>query len=404
MLKSKRLNLSSRKWWVFAGLSLGSIVVYIDFTIVNTALPSIQKDLKVSFVELQWVMNAFVLSLCIFIADMGRFGDAFGRRLMLFMGLGLFGGSSIFAGLAPNGSILIIARAFQGIASSTIIPSSLALVSNSFPENERGRAIGIWASVIGIGLSIGPVLGGIITSALSWRWIFFVNIPIVIIAVIICVLSVKETVKQEGGKRIDWYGLLLMIVGLGTLVSAIIQGPEWGWTSTISIIFFIIAIFSLVALYFIENKVTSPIIDFRLFANRGFLSGAFANYTMASFAYAAFFLMPLYLKNIIGEQPYKIGILLVPITILMVIVAPIAGRIVDFRGAKLPILLGLASLAVSAIVQSTFKDNSSLFYIVFGFIFSGIGWGFMFGSGAFAAISSLPQKLAGTATGVLWTF
>jgi EmrB/QacA subfamily drug resistance transporter len=344
------LNRSSRKWWVFAGLSLGTIVVYIDFTIVNTALPAIQRDLKVSFVELQWVMNAFVLALCIFIANMGRFGDAFGRRLMLYIGLGLFGGASVFGGLAPNGFILIIARAIQGIGSSIIIPSSLALVSNTFPENERGRAIGIWASMIGIGLSIGPVLGGMITSALSWRWIFFVNIPIVILAVIICLLSLKETIKQEEGRRIDWYGLLLMIIGLGTLVSAIIQGPEWGWTSIISIAFFIIAIISLVALYFVENKVTSPIIDFRLFANRGFLSGACANYTMASFAYAAFFLMPLYLKNIIGEQPYKIGILLVPITVLMAIVAPIPGRIIDFRDAKIPILLGLASLAVSAIV------------------------------------------------------
>ncbi|MDA2920778.1 MFS transporter [Desulfobacterota bacterium AH_259_B03_O07] len=393
---------SSRKWWALAGLSISSSVATVDFTIVNTALPSIQKDLTISFVELQWVMNIFVLTLSIFMVNMGRFGDIFGRRLMLYIGLVVFGLSSLFAGISPNGLVLIIFRAIQGIAVSIIIPSSLALVSSTFTEKDRGRAIGIWTSVMGLGLAIGPVLGGVITSALSWRWVFFVNIPVVIIASIICLMSVKETV-QEGERKIDWFGFILMIIGLGTLVTAVIQGPEWGWGSAISIILFIAAIGSLIALYLVESRVSSPNIDFALFANSGFLSGALANFALISFAYSAFFLMPLFLRNIIGKEPYEIGLFLLPITVMIVIVAPIAGRIVDAKGAKLPILMGLAALVVTGFVQSTFKDDSSIFYILFGFIFMGIGWGFIYGSGAFAAISSLPQKLAGTATGALWT-
>jgi EmrB/QacA subfamily drug resistance transporter len=392
----------NRKWWALAGLSMSCLVAYVDFAIVNTALPEIQKDLGVSFVVLQWVMNVFVLALSIFMVNMGRFGDTFGRRPLLYIGLVLFGIASLFSGLASDGYVLILFRALQGLGVAMIIPSSLALISNSFPENERGRAIGIWTSITGLGVALGPVLGGIITSALSWRWIFFVNIPILIIAAAICLISVKEAVRGEE-KNIDWYGFFLMMTGIGALVSAIIQGPEWGWHSAMTLLFFLISVISLVSLYIVENRVKSPVIDFKLFERRGFLSGAFANFTLVAFGYSAFFLMPLYLGNIMRKEAFEIGLLLLPVTVLVVLVAPIAGRVVDSKGAKLPILAGLFCLAISALIQSTYKQDSPLMYIVFGFIFMGLGWGSIFGSGAFAAISSLPKELAGTATGALWT-
>ena len=394
---------ASRKWWALAGLSTACLVGYLDFAIVNTALPEIQKELGVSFVELQWVMNVFVLALSVFMVNMGRFGDTFGRRPMLYLGLTLFGIASLFSGLASNGLLLITFRALQGVGQAMILPSSLALISDMFPADERGHAIGIWTSITGLGFALGPVLGGIITSAFSWRWIFFVNIPILIIAAAVCLRSVREAVR-EGEKKIDWCGFFLMIIGIGTLVTGIIQGPDWGWGSAMTTTFFSAAVLSLTALYIVESKVKSPIIDFKLFASRGFLSGAFANFTLVAFGYSAFFLMPLYLGNILRKEPFEIGFLLLPITALIVFAAPLAGRLVDSRGAKLPILVGLSALAVSALIQSTYKPDSSLIYVVFGFIFMGLGWGSIFGSGAFAAISSLPKELAGTATGALWTF
>jgi EmrB/QacA subfamily drug resistance transporter len=394
----------NRKWWALSGLSMACLIGYLDFAIVNTALPEIQKELGVSFVVLQWVMNVFVLALSIFMVNMGRFGDTFGRRPMLYIGLVLFGIASLFSGLASNGLVLITFRALQGLGLAMIIPSSLALISDTFPESERGRAIGIWTSITGLGVALGPVLGGIITSALSWRWIFFVNIPILTIAAAICLISVKESVRGAGEKTIDWYGFFLMMIGIGALVSAIIQGPEWGWHSAMTILFFLISVISLVSLYIVENRVKSPIIDFKLFMSRGFLSGAFANFTLVAFGYSAFFLMPLYLGNILRKEAFEIGLLLLPITVLVIMVAPLAGKVVDSRGAKLPILAGLSALALNALIQSTYKPDSSLIYIVFGFLFMGLGWGSIFGSGAFAAISSLPKELAGTATGALWTF
>jgi EmrB/QacA subfamily drug resistance transporter len=393
----------NRKWWALAGLSMACLIAYLDFAIVNTALPEIQRDLGVSFVVLEWVMNVFVLALSIFMVNMGRFGDTFGRRPLLYIGLALFGIASFFSGLASGGYSLILFRALQGLGVAMIIPSSLALISDTFPESERGRAIGIWTSATGIGLALGPVVGGVITSSLGWRWVFFVNIPIVSIAAALCLGSVRE-VARGGDKRIDWYGFFLMIAGIGSLVTAIIEGPEWGFGSPRTLSLFALAAVCLVSLYLVEEKVRSPIIDFKLFEQRGFLSGACANFTLVAFGYSAFFLMPLYLGNIRGEMPFEIGLLLLPITVLIVLVAPFAGRVVDSKGAKLPILTGLSCLAVSALIQSTYRPDSSLVYIVFGFIFMGLGWGSIFGSGAFAAISSLPKELAGTATGALWTF
>ena len=392
-----------RKRLALAGLSLSAFVAFLDFAIVNTALPSIQRDLSLTFLQLQWVMNIFVLALCVFMVNMGRFGDIFGRRVLLYTGLACFAAASLLAGLAPNAPTLIAARAFQGFAITMIVPSSLALVSQTVAPSERGRAIGIWTSVTGVGLAIGPVAGGLLTSLLSWRWIFFVNIPIVAIAFILCSMSIKDAVRSETEQRVDWAGFLLMIVGIGSLVSAIVQGPEWGWMSRPTIILALVAVLSLALLYVVELNVKSPILNLALFANRAFLSAAFANFTLIGFAYSAFFLMPLYLRSIVGQEAYQTGFFMLPITLLIVIVAPIAGRIVDTKGAKLPVLLGLSSLAISALVQSMLRDNSSLFHILTGFVFVGLGWGLILSSAAFSAISSLPQTLSGTASGALWT-
>ncbi|HEY5952972.1 MAG TPA: MFS transporter [Terrimicrobiaceae bacterium] len=387
-----------------AGLSLSAFVAYLDFAIVNTALPSMQRELTLTFVQLQWVMNIFVLALCIFMVNMGRFGDMFGRRLLLYIGLTCFAAASLLAGLAPNGQTLIAARAFQGVAITMIVPSSVALVSQTVSPSERGRAIGIWTSVTGVGLAIGPVVGGLLTSALSWRWIFFVNIPIVVIAFSLCFVSVRDAVKSNHEMRVDWAGFFLMIVGIGSLICAVVQGPEWGWASRPTLALALTAVVSLGLLLVVESKVKSPILDLGLLANRGFLAGAFANFTLMGFAYSAFFLMPLYLRGIVGQEPYAIGFLMLPITVLIVIVAPIAGRMVDTKGAKLPVLLGLLSLAVSALIQSTLRDDSSLVHILLGFVFVGLGWGLVLSSAAFSAISSLPPTLSGTASGALWTF
>lgn len=395
---------NNRKWWVLTGISLLSVLAYLDFSIVSTALPSIQSSLQISYVELQWVMNVFVLTNCIFLVNMGKLGDIFGNRLFLYIGSVIFGLATLLGGLSLSGEMLILFRALQGFAVAIIMPTSLALITNTFPENEKGRAIGIWSSILGIGLAVGPVLGGIIVSALSWRWVFFVNIPVVVIGVLICLMSVREIHHEGIKKKIDWPGFILMIIGIGSLISVLIQAPEWGWTSAVTIILLILAALLLIALYIVEKRVSAPILDFNLYLNRGFLSGAFANFTLTAFGYSAFFLMPLYLGNIRGDGSSDIGYFLLSVTVLIILVAPFSGKIVDSRGPKLPILLGLAVLASSALIQSTFSIGVSAYYIILGLICMGIGWGFIFSSGAYAALSSVPKQFAGAATGALWSF
>ncbi|HEY5811737.1 MAG TPA: MFS transporter, partial [Terrimicrobiaceae bacterium] len=263
---------------------------------------------------------------------------------------------------------------------------------------------GIWTALTGIGLAIGPVLGGLLTSALGWRWVFFVNVPVVIVALVICLVSVRETARQNwASRRIDWVGFFLMMAGIGSLITAMVEAPRAGWRSAFTITLLLIAICALLLLYVVETKREEPIVDFRLFARRRFLAGSLANFTLIAFAYAGFFLIPLYLTNMMGQEPYQIGFTMLPITGLIAIIAPLAGRIVDVKGPKLPIIVGLVSLAASAVVQFSLGHGSSLWQILVAFIFMGTGWGLIFGPAAFAAISSLPQTHAATATGALWT-
>ena len=288
-MKQILISETNRKWWALVGISIISVVAYLDFTIVSTALPSIQSSLQINYVELQWVMNAFVLANCVFMVNIGRMGDIFGSRLFLYIGALVFGLSTLLGGLSSNSDMLIVCRALQGFSNAIIIPASLALISNIFSESERGGAIGLWTSATGIGLAVGPVLGGIIVNSLSWRWVFFVNIPVLIIGTLICLMSVRDVGHKVSDKKIDWPGFILMIIGIGSLITVLIQASEWGWLSPITIIFFVVSVISLVALYKVETRVSSPILDFDLFLNRGFMSGSLANFTLLAFAYAAFF-------------------------------------------------------------------------------------------------------------------
>ena len=217
-----------KRWLALIGISILCFVVFVDFTIVNTILPGIQRELHATVDELQWVMNAFFLMMTVFMVTMGRLGDIYGRRLILYAGVIAFGLASLLAGTVDSPQFLIACRFVQGIAGAMMITCAVGLVNHHFPEAEQGKALAVFMSITGFGLGVGPVLGGLLLSVLSWRWAFYVNVPVVVIGFLIAWRSVRETPRQED-EKVDWLGLAFLTPGMGALVTTIMKGNNWGW-------------------------------------------------------------------------------------------------------------------------------------------------------------------------------
>lgn len=290
-----------KRWWLLSGVSVASFLGCIDFTIVNTAIPDIQANLHASVAQSQWIISAFLMALCTSMIAAGRMADLYGRRLLLYIGLAVFGLSSLGAGFAGDIGSLIAFCFLQGIACAVLYTSTTAIASNAFSENERGRALGILFGANGIGLAVGPVVGGLLVSVFGWRSIFLVNVPFILLSFAICLYSVRESrhVSEHGG--IDWLGLLLLVIAVPTLLLGITQGEHWGWLSLKTLLSFTAAIALFALLVRVERKTSSPIIQFDLFVSREFIHAGIATFLMAFFYCAAFFLMPLYLK--VGACP-----------------------------------------------------------------------------------------------------
>ncbi|OOV90995.1 MFS transporter [Pseudomonas sp. MF4836] len=392
-----------RKWWALLGVSIASFLGCVDFTIVNTALPALQTDLGASVDSLQWVINGFILALSSFMVLVGRLADLHGRKRVLFIGLTVFGLASLAAGLASRIDGLIVARIVQGLACAVLYTASGAIVSSTFDSAEQGKAFGVLFGVNGVGLAIGPVLGGVITSAFGWQWIFLINVPFVLLSLAICSVSVDESRAPASGARLDWLGALLLLIGLPSLVLVIVQGAAWGWGSSTTLALIAIAVLALAAFVAVEQRVAAPIIDLKLFANRRFVAGVLASFGLAVFYCVAFFVMPLYLALIRGESVQASGWLLLPTTLGVAVLSPLVGRLVDRKGPALLIKTGLLLFVLSALLQAGFDGQTSLPYLLAAFVIMGLGWASILGPSTVLGISSVPQEVGSVAMGSLMT-
>jgi EmrB/QacA subfamily drug resistance transporter len=391
----------NRKWWTLGAMSFALFMIMLDNTVVNVALPSIQRDLDASLSALEWTINAYTLTFAVLLVTGGRLGDIFGRRRWFLIGVTLFAASSATAGLAPNDLSLIISRAVQGIGAALMMPATLSIITNAFPAAERGRAIGTWAGVSAMALAIGPVVGGFLTEQVSWRAIFFLNIPVAILAVIVALFAVKESRDTTIERSVDYLGVSALTVGLTALVLALVEGNAWGWGSTRITVLVALAVAGLLAFVVVEKRVRNPMVQFEFFRSRTFVGTSIIAFIVSFSMLAMFFFMALYMQNILGYSPLEAGLRFLPSTAVIIVTAPLAGRLTDRIGAKFPIAVGLTLVSIALYIQTTITIDTTYAHLLPAFVLMGIGIGLTMSPMSTAAMNSVSETKAGVASGIL---
>lgn len=394
----------ARKWWTLIAVSVATFMLLLDITVVNTALPSIQRDLSAGFTDLQWVIDAYTLSLAAIVLTAGSIADRVGRRAVFAAGLGIFAAASLAAGLAPDATFLNIARAIQGIGGAAMFAVSLALVAQEFaPGSERAKAMGIYGATIGAAVAVGPLVGGAITSGLGWRWVFFLNVPIGAGALAVTFARLRESRNPDAG-RIDWLGLLTFSSGLLALVLALLRGNVDGWGSATIVSLFAVAAVLLAAFVAGQRRVAEPMLPLSLFRNRAFTGVQVAAFAVSASLFALFLYLTLYLQSYLGYSPLQAGLRYLPITIVPLLVAPAAVALMGRLPARTLIAIGLAGSGAGLLMMSGLGAGDGWTALLPGFVVAGIGVGLLNPVIADVALSVVPRERSGMAAGINDTF
>ena len=397
-----RLTEDNRKWWTLGAMCFALFMIMLDNTVVNVALPSIQRSLHTTLGNLEWTVNAYTLTFGVLLVTGGRMGDIFGRRRMFLSGVVLFAVSSAAIGLAPSDSLLIAGRAIQGVGAAFMMPATLSIITNTFPAAERGRAIGTWAGVSALALALGPVVGGALTQYVSWRAIFFINVPVAVGAVAVTLFATHESRDETIDRTIDIPGIATLSIGLTALILALVESTSWGWGSTKVIALLAIAAIGLVAFMLVELKYSAaPMVQFEFFKSRTFFGANLVAFIVSFAMLAMFFLTALYIQNILGYSPLQAGVRFLPTTLMIVLIAPIAGRLADRIGPRPPMVVGLALTTLSLFLQTRITVSSGYTDLLPAFVLMGIGMALVMSPMSTAAMNAVPATKAGVASGIL---
>jgi EmrB/QacA subfamily drug resistance transporter len=389
-----------RRWITLTVLCVSLLVIVMDNTILNVAIPSLVDDLGASNSQLQWIVDGYTLVFAGLLLTAGSLGDRFGRKLALRVGLIIFGIGSAASALATSPMNLILTRCFMGIGGALIMPSTLSILTNVFRDpKERGRAIAIWAGFSGLGVAIGPMVGGFLLTHFAWGSVFWVNVPIAIAALILGYFFIPES-KDPDAPRIDVPGALLSIFGLGALLFGIIQGPDAGWTSGSVMVAFAGAIVGLGGFVLWERHTATPMLDMTFFKNPRFTAANNA-ITLTFFAmFGSMFLMTQYWQFVHGYSPLETGVRLVPYAMAMMITAPISARIVERVGTKRVVTVGLVIIAVALLALSFIQVESSYLHVIALMCLMCVGMGLVMPPATESVMGSLPRAKAGVGSAV----
>jgi EmrB/QacA subfamily drug resistance transporter len=388
----------ARKWWALLTVCLGMLMLLVDITIVNVALPSMAADLNASFSDLQWTIDAYALSLAALMLVAGSLGDLLGHRRIFGIGLTVFTISSLLCGLAPDALFLILSRAAQGVGGAAMFAASLALLANEFKGRERGTALGIWGATAGASVAVGPLIGGALTSGISWRWVFFVNVPIGALTLALLAVKVGETRRRH--VRPDWAGAATFACSLFALVFALIRGNADGWTSGTVLGSFVIGGCLLAAFVVIELASREPMLELGLFRNRTFLGSSIAAFALSASLYSLILYITLYLQDILGYSAFQAGLRFLPLTLLVLLAAPVGGRLSAHVPLRLLLSVGLTLVALGLGLMTMVEASSGWTVLLAGFIVAGAGSGLTNPPRASAAIGSVPEEKTGVGSGV----
>jgi EmrB/QacA subfamily drug resistance transporter len=400
-MKARILAPENRKWLTLGAVALGLFMIMLDNTIVNVALPSIQRDLGIGISELEWVFNGYALTFGVLMLTGGKLADLLGRRLIFIVGLAIFTGASLACGLAESGELLIGARVVQGIGSALMNPATLSIITATFPPRQRGMAIGIWAGVAALALAIGPLVGGLITQHISWNWIFFINIPVGVFAILVTRLVVDESRDTSAVQRLDLPGLLASAIGLFALTYALIEANTYGWTSGRIAGLFAVAVVGLAVFVVLELRQRVPMLDLSLFKN-GTFAGANTVMLLVGLAmFGVFFYNSLFIQNVMGYSAVQTGATFLPMTMLIILVAPAAGKYSDRVGSRWLMAVGMILLAVSLFTFSRLDASADFWSLLPGLLVGGFGMAFVMTPTTAAAMGSVPIDQAGVGSAVL---
>jgi EmrB/QacA subfamily drug resistance transporter len=400
---ARRLGITeqNRRWWTLGAMCFALFMIMLDNTVVNVALPSIQRGLHASTSSLEWTVNAYTLTFAVTLVTAGRLGDIFGRRRMFLIGVAVFGISSFVIGLAQSDVWLIAFRATQGVGSGFMMPATLSIITNTFDAHERGRAIGTWAGVSAMALAIGPVVGGLLVQEVSWQSIFFLNVPVAMLAIAVTLLAARESRDETAPREIDLPGVASLTIGLAALVLGLVQSNEWGWGSGRVIGLFALALLALGTFVAVERRRRAPMIDFAFFRARSFFGANVVAFIVSFAMLAMFFFLALYMQDVLHYSPLQAGVRFLPSTVVIMIVAPIAGRLADRIGSRPLMTLGLTLVSFSLFWLTGITTHSSYGYLSVAFIAMGFGMGFVMSPMSTAAMNSVDRTKAGVASGVL---
>jgi EmrB/QacA subfamily drug resistance transporter len=388
----------SRPVWTLILVSAALFMVTLDNLVVTTALPRIRIDLGASLSGLEWIVNAYTLSFAVLLLTGAALGDRFGRRRILTIGLSIFTASSAIAALAPNSTVLIAARAVQGAGAALVLPLTLTLLSEAFPAGRRGVALGIWSGISGLGVALGPVIGGAVVSGISWQWIFWINVPIGLVVVPLARLRLSESVGAN--RHLDLPGVALASGGLLGVVYALVRANALGWTSATVLGSAIAGAALLAAFVAWEQRTSTPMLPMRFFRSRAFSATNGVSLAMYFGMFGAIFLLAQFFQTAQGYTPLEAGLRTLPWTAMPIFVAPVAGILSDRVGSRPLMFLGLA-LQATALGWLATEMTATMSYsrMIVPFMMAGAGMALVFAPAANAVLGSVRAEEAGQASG-----
>lgn len=400
-------------WLVLLVLCTAVFMLLLDTTIVNVAQVKIREGLDADLSEIQWVLDSYILTYAVFLLSFGRLGDVFGRRRMFVAGMVIFTVASALCGASgwlgdqlgiSGATALIAARVLQGFGGALMMPQSLAIISTTFPPEKRGAAMGIWGSIVAIGAVVGPVVGGLIVTHYAWEWVFLINLPVGVVAVLATLAIVPESTDPQATRRIDWGGVLLSGSGIFAVVYALIEGNGHGWSSPLIIGLFVAGVALLAAFVWWERRVADPMMKIELFRLRNFWVGNVISLVVAFGMFGIFFPITIFLQSVLGFTPIRAGLSMIPMSLMILVVAPLAGRFSDRIGARWIIVTGMSLMTVGIlfIIRQTNLDTTWA-TLAPALAMCGMGMGMTFAPMTAAAMREVPPRIAGSASGILNT-